>query len=251
MPTRTRILAAARRLSRSGRRRPTLSEVARAAGVSRATVHRVIGSRAQLLSAIEVDPDPATRDRTLAAALEMVGEGGLTNLSMDDLAVRAGTSRANLYRLFPGKAALFRELVRAYAPLQPVREVLNRLGDRPPAEVMPELARRAAGHLEGRIGLVRTLVLEITGSGPAAGAGRELAVAEGFAAVAGYLVRQMQAGRLRPMNPVLALQMFVGPVMVHLLTRRALAEFMGQPPPLEEAVTQLAEGWLRAMSMEG
>jgi AcrR family transcriptional regulator len=250
VPTRTRILAAARRLSRSGRRRPTLTEVARAAGVSRATVHRVIGSRAQLLSAIEIDPDPATRDRALAAALELVGEVGLTNLSMDGLAVRAGTSRANLYRLFPGKAALFRELVRTYAPLQPVREVLDRLGDRPPEEVMPELARRAAAHLEGRMGLVRTLFLEITGSGLVAGAGRELAMAEGVAAVAGYLVGQMQAGRLRLMNPVLALQMFVGPVMVHLLTRRVLAEFMGQPPPLEEAVTQLAEGWLRAMRTE-
>jgi hypothetical protein len=71
------------------------------------------------------------------------------------------------------------------------------------------------------------------------------------AAVAAYLMAQMQAGRLRPMNPILALQMFVGPVMVHLLTRRAIAELMGSPPPLEEAVTELAEGWLRAMSVEG
>jgi len=251
MPTRGRILAAARHLAGGGRERPTLSEVARAAGVSRATVHRVVGSRAQLLSAIDVDPDPATRDRALAVALEMVGEVGLTRLSMDELAARAGTSRANLYRLFPGKAALFRELVRVYAPLEPVREVLATMGDRPPSEVMPELARRAATHLEGRIGLVRTLFLEITGSGAEAGAGRELAMAEGFAAVAAYLMAQMQAGRLRPMNPILALQMFVGPVMVHLLTRRALAELMGSPPPLEAAVTELAEGWLRAMSVEG
>ena len=132
-----------------------------------------------------------------------------------------------------------------------MREVLSAMGDRPPAEVMPELARRAAGHLEARIGLVRTLFLEITGSGPEVGAGRELAMAEGFAAVAAYLLAQMRAGRLRPMNPLLALQMFVGPVMVHLLTRRAIAELMGSPPPLEEAVTELAEGWLRAMSVEG
>jgi len=250
MPTRTRILAAARRLAGSGRTRPTLSEVAQAAGVSRATVHRVIGSRAELLSAIDVDPDPATRDQVLAAALELVGEVGLARLSMDELAARAGTSRANLYRLFPGKAALFQELVRVYSPLQPVREALDALGDRPPSEVMPELARRAAVHLEGRIGLVRALLLEVTGSDAEAAAGRELAIAEGFAAVAGYVLAQMQAGRLRMMHPALALQMFVGPVMVHLLTRRAMAEFMGAPPPLEEAVTQLAEGWLRAMSVE-
>src|SRR5438046_253797 len=122
MATRARILSAARRLSRTGER-PTLGEVAQAAGVSRATVHRVVGSRADLLTAIDADPDPATRDRVLQAALELVGHNGLSGLSMDELAAQAGTSRANLYRLFPGKAALFRELVAAYSPLQPVLEV--------------------------------------------------------------------------------------------------------------------------------
>lgn len=249
MATRARILSAARRLARSGER-PTLGEVAQAAGVSRATVHRVVGSRAELLTAIDANPDPATRDRVLNAALEMVGEHGLAALSMDELALRAGTSRANLYRLFPGKAVLFRELVAVYAPLRPVQEALVELGEAPPEVVMPELARRAARHLEGRIGLVRTLFLEITGSEPEAESGRELAVAEGFAGVVGYLVQQMQAGRLRRMDPALAMQMFVGPVMVHLLTRPILARLVGQPPPLEESVTQLAEGWLRAMKTE-
>jgi len=249
MATRARILSAARRLSRTGAR-PTLGEVAHAAGVSRATVHRVVGSRAELLSAIAADPDPATRDRILDVALEMVGGLGLTALSMDELAARAGTSRANLYRLFPGKAVLFRELVAAYSPLRPVMQVLEEMGDQPPQVVMPELARRAAGHLDGHIGLVRALFLELTGSEPAAEAGRQLALGEGFGAVAGYLLRQMQAGRLRAMHPALAVQMFVGPVMVHLLTRPALARLLGAAPPLEESVTQLAEGWLRAMSPE-
>jgi AcrR family transcriptional regulator len=249
MATRARILSAARRLSRSGER-PTLAEVAQAAGVSRATVHRVVGSRAELLTAIDADPDPATRDRVLRAAVEMVGLTGLAALSMDELASRAGTSRANLYRLFPGKAALFRDLVAAYSPLQPVLEVLEERGEAPPEVVMPELARRAARHLDGRIGLVRTLFLEITGSEPDAEGGRELAFGEGFGAVAAYLVGQMQAGRLRVMDPALALQMFIGPVMVHLLTRPLLAEFLGEAPPLDAAVTQLAEGWLRAMKTE-
>src|SRR5690348_8834627 len=185
MATRARILSAARRLSRSGER-PTLAEVAQAAGVSRATVHRVVGSRAELLTAIDADPDPATRDRVLRAAVEMVGLTGLAALSMDELASRAGTSRANLYRLFPGKAALFRDLVAAYSPLQPVLEVLEERGEAPPEVVMPELARRAARHLDGRIGLVRTLFLEITGSEPDAEGGRELAFGEGFGAVAAY-----------------------------------------------------------------
>jgi hypothetical protein len=49
------------------------------------------------------------------------------------------------------------------------------------------------------------------------------------------------------MHPLLALQAFIGPIFFHLLTRpmfqRVLSfEFDGEP-----AVTELAEGWLRAM----
>src|SRR5947199_8994297 len=118
MATRARILTAARRLSRTGER-PTLAEVAQAAGVSRATVHREVGSRADLLTAIDADPHPATRDRVLQAALELVGHNGLSGLSLDELAAQAGSSRANLYRLVPRQGALFRERVAASSALQP------------------------------------------------------------------------------------------------------------------------------------
>ena len=248
-PTRTRILGAARRLAGAGRR-PTLTAVAQAAGVSRSTVHRVVGSRAELLGAIDAVPDPDARARVLAAALDLLGEAGLAELSMDELAGRAAMSRANLYRLFPGKAALFRELVRTYSPLEPVLEELRALGDQPPAVVMPAIARRAAAHVGGREGLVRTLLIEITGTAPETVAGRELAISEGFAVVVGYVLGQMQAGRLRRMHPVLALQMFIGPVILHALSRRLLAGLEGGMPSLEEAVTELAEGWVRAMSLE-
>jgi AcrR family transcriptional regulator len=213
-------------------------------------VHRVIGSRAELLGAIDAGPDPDVRARVLGAALDLLGVTGLAELSMDELATRSGMSRANLYRLFPGKAALFRELVRTYSPLEPVLEELRALGGQPPAVVMPALARRAAAHVSGREGLVRTLLIEITGAAPETAAGRELAVSEGFSAVVGYVVAQMQAGRLRPVHPLLALQMFIGPVLLHVLTRRLLAGLGGGMPSLDAAVTELAEGWVRAMSVE-
>ena len=85
---------------------------------------------------------------------------------------------------------------------------------------------------------------------PASQAVSELALGRGFGAAAAYIVAQMQAGRLRPMDPALAIQMFVGPVMVHLMTRPVAERFLGELPPLDVAVTQLAEGWLRAMKTE-
>src|SRR5215469_6552629 len=166
--SREAVLAAARAaLERD--RGASLQDVAGAAGVSRATVYRLFGSREGLLQALELEPDPGARERVLASAVELVGRDGLARLSMDEVAGAAGVSRASLYRLFPGKAALFRELLLAFSPVEAIVATVERLRDRPPEEVIPEVARTAARTLAGRAGIVRTLVFEVTGASEEAG----------------------------------------------------------------------------------
>jgi len=65
-----------------------------------------------------------------------------------------------------------------------------------------------------------------------------------------YLTNQMSAGRLRQMHPLLALQSFAGPIFFHLITRPAAERVLGIEIGGEEAVTELAEAWLRGMSPE-
>src|SRR5918995_529016 len=145
-------------------------------------------------------PMPATSKQQVLAALTAAtpthqgpgsGEGqdqdGLAGLSMGELATRAGVSRATLYRLVAGKEALFAELVRRFSPFEPIAAVLETMGDRPPAEVIPAIP-------QGMVQAMRTLPL-----------------------VAGYLASQMAAGHLRRMDPVLAFQALVGPIVMHLL----------------------------------
>jgi AcrR family transcriptional regulator len=244
--SREAVLAAARAaLERD--RGASLQHVAGAAGVSRATVYRLFGSREGLLRALELEPDPDTRERVLAAAVELVGRDGLARLSMDEVAADAGVSRASLYRLFPGKAALFRELLVAYSPIEAIVETVERLRDRPPEEVVPEVARTAARTLDGRAGIVRTLVFEATGASQEAAEAVRYLVDGGVAVVLGYVVEQMSAGRLRTMHPLLAVQSLVGPVLVHLITRGVLEREVGFAVPLEDVVVELAGLWLRAM----
>ncbi len=247
MDARARITSSARPLFGGGGR-PTVAEIAAAAGVSRATFHRVFRTRAELVRVLDLEPDPDSRERALAAAIELVGRTGLAGLSMDELAASAGLSRATLYRLFPGKPALFRELVRTYSPMETVAATIARLGGRPPEEVMPELARSVVRELKGRVGIIRTLLFEITGRDADASEGVDFALARGLLAVVGYIAAQTAAGRLRPMHPVLAMQLFVGPVLLHLLTRQLAEERLGFDIPLEETATELARSWVRAMA---
>src|SRR5207245_9593645 len=177
--------------------RPSVQEVSRAAGISRATFYRHFRSRDELIHELAVDPYPATRDRVLETALDLVGRHGLAALSMDELGATAGVSRATVYRLFPGKPALFREVVRAFSPLEVVVETLSGLQARPPEEVMPAIAMAAARGLRGRMGVLRAVFMEVSGHGPDTAEAIEYVFTRGLSAVISYVIAQMAAGRLR------------------------------------------------------
>jgi AcrR family transcriptional regulator len=224
-----------------------MEELAAAAGISRATLYRLFGSQQNLLQDLGLAPPPMVRSRVLDTALDLVGRHGLAELSMDELAARAGVSRATLYRLFPGKAALFAELVRRFSPFEPIAALLETMGDRPPAEVIPAVAHAMATAMEGHAGLLLQLLFEVSRSGPGSNAGAGLGqdatdAMRTLPLVAGYLAEQMAAGRLRQMDPILALQALAGPIVMHLLMQ-APAESQSGRPRGNDALGRSSTSW--------
>jgi AcrR family transcriptional regulator len=227
--------------------RATLGDIAGEAGVSRATLHRYFRTRADLLAALELEPDRDTSERILEAAAELVGRDGLRNLSMDELAETAGVSRASVYRLFPGKAALFAALVVAYSPFEVVEDTLARLGEEPPEVVLPAVAREAARTMAPRIGIARSLVFEVSAGTPEAVEAVTPVLRQLLGTLGGYLARQMAAGRIRPMHPLVAAQFLIGPVFFHLMTRPVATRIAQLDVPLEDAVAALADAAVRGL----
>ncbi len=248
--TRDRILRKAAGVLAVGEK-PTVAQFAGAAGVSRASFYRAFGSRGALLEALAVEPEPGASERILEAAIALVGEHGLAGLSMDDLATRAGVSRATLYRLFPGKPAVFTELIRTYSPLEPVSRLALEMKGEPPEVLMPEIARTVYrtvyGSGEPRIGLLRAVFFEVSSLAPDAEESVRVAMQTIIGSVGAYVMTQMTSGRLRPMSPLLALQSFIGPIFFHVLTRPLVERVLGVDVDGEQAVTELAESWLRSM----
>ena len=229
----------------------SMDQVASAAHVSRATFYRHFRSRADLLAALDLEPDPDSRERVLTAAAELIGRDGLAALSMDEVALRAGVSRASVYRLFPGKPALFEAVIIAFAPFRQIIEHLERVADEPPEVVLPAVYRMAAGAATARIGIIRSVFFEVTSGSPEAiqGAGRPIQAM--IATLSGYLERQMDAGRLRRMHPTLAAQFLIGPLLFHFFTRPVAERLTGFELPLDEAVDQMVAAALRGLGATG
>jgi AcrR family transcriptional regulator len=235
--------------------RLSMDQLATTAGVSRATLYRLFGSHRHLLHELGLQPPPTVRDRILDTALELVGRHGLAELSMDELAAAAGVSRASLYRLVPGKEALFAELIRRFSPFEPIAAVLETMGDRPPDQIIPAIAQTMAAALDGHVGLLLQLLFELARSDPDHHGDGKPDTAQAMRTlplVAGYLDQQMAAGRLRRMDPVLAMQALAGPIVMHLLMQASAGSRSGAghgvAVPLEEVVDELAGMWLRAMT---
>ncbi len=61
---------------------------------------------------IAPEPEPALRDRVLAAAYECVARFGIAKTTVEDVVKQSGVSRATVYRVFPGgKEQLLRAAV--------------------------------------------------------------------------------------------------------------------------------------------
>ncbi|MGH2454856.1 MAG: TetR/AcrR family transcriptional regulator [Candidatus Limnocylindria bacterium] len=243
---RRQVLATARRLVAVDHR-ASVSRIAAEAGVSRATFYRQFGSRRALLRELNLEAPPDARQRVLEAAAEMLLRQPLAELSMDDLAAAAGVSRATLYRTFSGKAQLLGGLIEAYAPFQDAMDVLERRGAEPPEEVLPELARSIVRSALPRFAVVRAILIEATSGSTGNLPGIRPVLQRALGAMAAYLAAQMDAGRLRRMDPILALQATMGPIAFHMLTRPLAGQVMNLDVEPDRAVDQIIQATLHGL----
>lgn len=155
-----RILLAARKLrSRAG---PgfSLAQLARPAGMSRATLYRRLNANSALakeVAQIRSEGARTAREEFLSAAIVLLTEQGLTELTMEAVAARAGLSLATLYRTFTDRDALVREVLRASLPAEQLRNILSR--DAPIVEVLEAFVEALQQRIQDRPYILRFLLL--------------------------------------------------------------------------------------------
>ncbi len=231
----------------------SVDAMAAAAGVSKATFYRIFPAKAGVraaLGAAGVAPERldarAGREALLDAATVAFGAHGYAEATVDAIAQAAGMSKAGFYWHFASKDALFAAVVARYAPFDTVARVIadgEARGDTLDAVLRAVLATVGAALAANRA-LFRAIFFEATRNPEIGALFARHVIGQGLGMLAGYLMRQMAAGRIRPLHPTLAVQGLIGPLFLYLFTQELFAAHFGLAVSLDEVVAQVVGTFL-------
>ena len=159
------------------------------------------------------------KQQIVDAAFDEFAEHGFRGATIKRIAQRAKLrSQALIYWYFPAKEALFEAVLGQQLPI--LRMVLDPtpLLDRPPEEVLPQLARAylAAGDRPGAPRLVRLLFPELIRRPEIADAVGGPLIAKILDFIKTYLAHQVELGRLRPHDVRSSARAFIGMILPQL-----------------------------------
>ena len=231
-----------------------LTAIAKAAGVSRSTLLRRIGTRARLDQAVRetgVDPGSRTpvRSRAISAAAGLLADQGLGALTLEAVAEAAGCAVASLHATFGTRDALLAAVFERYGPVFDLQQLAAK-----PADGLDEtvhgIYRALTGAFSHEPRVLPALFADLLArpDGPASSLVRAtLPLMVG--PLDTLLTPHVRSGRLRALPLPLLVQLLVGPLISHMLTRPALlASMPAELPSLDETCAIFAEAFLRAAS---
>lgn len=167
----------------------------------------------------------ARPDEILDAALTTFLDKGFDAARMEDIAARAGLSKAGVYLYFDSKVAVLNALIdREMMPLARRIEALMRAGHADPVQTLRTLATFARVLIaDGKIFAVPRLVISIAGRFPEIAAHYRAEVVErALGALTGLIRAGIAQGVFRDTDPALAARIFAGPVIFEALWHHVL-----------------------------
>ncbi len=153
------------------------------------------------------------RGQILNAAFEEFSTKGFKGATIKSIAGAAGLqSPALIYWYFPDKEALFNAVLTTHAPLRSAVEDPASMMDRPPEEVLPEIARAYFATINNPVSqrMMKLLVGEAMRRPALADMLGKATAARVLGFLKAYLSRQVELGRLRPHDTRSGARAFVG-----------------------------------------
>ncbi len=188
---------------------------------------------------------PAKRDAILAAARELFIRHGFGSTSMDAIAVAANISKQTLYRYYQHKEALFIATMQHMVFEQTTMTMFAELRETP-MESLPQLehalltwAQVMLEHImrPDYVALVRVLIAEIPRFPSLGSLFFSVLPQEGGSLVKVLLERALAQGVISSVDLDAAVQLFVGPLLMHIIGALVRPDSSLQPPAPERVAT--------------
>jgi AcrR family transcriptional regulator len=184
------------------------------------------------------------------AALEVFAEKGFAAAKLDDIARRAGISKATLYLYFETKEEIFRAVARtAVASLLEVLESPAEGPDAPFNELAPTLLSRAASMMSSdRVPAIARMVIGESRNFPdLVRIWHDDVVARVIGVVTGIIARAQASGEVAPGDPRLHAFSLMGPMVMAMLFREVFGGVNANSPDLQGLADQHARSALRGL----
>jgi AcrR family transcriptional regulator len=161
----------------------------------------------------------------VAAALAVFSERGFAGTRLEDVATRAGVSKATVYLYFDSKEHLFEAVVRAAVTpnLERAEAMVETFAGSTP-ELVRALLQVFDGALDTALPAVVKLIVSEAGNFPAlARLYAELVIQRGMGLVQRIVRRGVERGEFRPVEPADVAPLVVAPVMLLALWKQVFA----------------------------
>ena len=171
------------------------------------------------------------RSQLLEAALRLFAERGVENISIKDLAAEIGTAQGLIYHYYASKDDLLLAVFQRYNPLPEMKAIIESLYGLPIEDGLLQFANGLTALLEQKRHIFRLLARELLS--PRSTLLDQVIPfrQELIQMMSGYFQERIEAGELKPQQPLIAIHMLVSGFLILTLLDQPLEPFV--PPILE------------------
>lgn len=187
----------------------------------------------------------------LAAALDLFAERGFSATRMEDVAARAGLSKAGVYLYFDDKMALLKALVGEMAGANlGVARGLAQQHDGPVAPLLASILTFMARQMRDTRfpELVKVVISESRAHPDIGRLYLDSVIRQGLPLFEGLIRRGIERGEFRPGDPAHAVKSLIAPTLLAAIWKTVLEPLGAETLDIEALVTQHVEVVLRGLA---
>ncbi|MFV9506108.1 MAG: TetR/AcrR family transcriptional regulator [Oscillochloridaceae bacterium umkhey_bin13] len=193
------------------------------------------------------------RNQIIEGALHVFAEHGFEKATNKAIANAAGINSPGLiYHYFVDKADLLRSVIQRFVPIISLLEHPDELLQQPPREVLTLFASTLlkAMHNRQMVAIYKIILSESFRRPAVAEMFNQIGPQRGITFLRVYLEREMAAGRMRQIDPGIAVRCFIGPIIAYVVMRELFPQPDAATLSSDAMVAAAVDQFLRAMAPE-